>query len=509
MQLPEVTRRTVLGAGTAALALPTLAACQKSNLPGSDPDAERTLVVGASDEPQTMDLTANAQAAIPQVLLYNVYETMVRIDSEGKLRPLLATAWTISEDRKTYRFTLNEHAKFASGTKLEADAVVKSLELFRKEGVGNKAQAAKMSVIESVKAEDPRTVVITLKRPSMLWLYDLAGTSGVVIDPAGMSTLADRPMGSGPFVFDSHQRGSSVTLKRNSEYWGTPTRIDEVTFRYFTDANAMNGAMLAGDLDIISDLTAPESLDQFTDTSRFTVIEGTTNGEVVLGMNHKNAALGKKQVRQAICHAIDRQALVDSVWGGKGTMIGSMVPPSDPWYEDLSKTYPFDPAKARELLKEAGHATGLKLNFRVPALPYGPGVGKFVASQLKDVGIDVRVEDIDFNTWINEVFVGGKYDLTVVAHVEPRDIVSWTNKDYYWHYDNPEFNRLIAEADSSDEATGIEKMKQAARILAEDAAADFLWLFPRLCITKASVQGIPTNSTSVSFDLTGATVRSS
>lgn len=503
----ELKRRHVLGAGAALAVVPALSACTGGDVPGQAPEGSRTLTVGAADEPQTMDLTANAQAAIPQALLYNVYETLVRIDEEGKLRPLLATAWTVSDDRLTYRFTLNENAKFASGTVLDANAVVKSIDFIRKEKLGNAALTQQMANVESATAEDPKTVVVKLTKPSLFWLYDMAGSAGIVIDPAGLSTLADKPMGSGPFIFDKHERGTSLRLKRNADYWGTPSRIDEVTFRYIADANAMSSAMLSGDLDIISDLTAPEALDQFKDP-KYTIIEGTTNGEIVLGMNHKHAALAKKQVRQAICHAIDRQALVDSVWGGKGQMIGSMVVPSDPWYEDLSKTYPFDPAKAKQLLKDAGHASGLKLKLRIPTLPYGPGAGKFIASQLKDVGITVQVEEIDFTRWINDVFAKGNYDLTLVAHVEPRDIVAWANPEFYWHYDNKEFQKLLAEADGAAEEKAHDLMKKAAKLLADDAAGCFLWLFPRLCITKETVQGIPKNATTLSFDLTAATVRS-
>lgn len=505
----ELKRRHLLGAGVAGLATAGLSACHSQELPGQVPEGSRAISVGASDEPQTLDITASAQAAIAQVLLYNVYETLVSIDAEGKLRPLLASAWTISDDRLTYRFTLHENARFASGTAVDADAVVSSLELIRGGTIKNKTLVNHMAVVESVTAEDPTTVVVKLSRPSLFWLYNLAGSAGVILDPAGRDSLADKPMGSGPYVVDSQERGTSLTLKRNANYWGTPLKIDTVTFRYFTDPNAMNAAMLSGDLDVISNVAAPQALSQFEDTSRFTILEGYTAGEVVLGMNHQNAALAKKQVRQAICHAVDRQALVNSVWGGKGQLIGSMVAPGDPWFEDLSQTYPFDPDKARELLKEAGHASGLTLRFRTPTLPYGPGVATFVASQLKDVGITVKVEELDFTRWLDEVYGKGQYDLTVVAHVEPRDIVAWSTKENYWHYDNAELRRLLEEADAADEQRSTELMKQAAKVLADDAAADFLWLLPNLVVTRNGITGISKNATTLSFDLTMAAMRSS
>ncbi|MGA4668600.1 ABC transporter substrate-binding protein [Propionibacteriaceae bacterium Y1923] len=504
----ELNRRHLLGLTGAAATVPLLAGCLDNDLPGQTPEGSRQITVGASDEPQVLDPIANAQAAIPQVLLYNVYETLVKVDNNGDLRPLVASAWTISDDRLTYRFTLHEQATFASGTPLDAAAVVSSIEFLRAAESPNTGVARAMGQIASVAAEGDHTVIITLNAPSLLWLYDMSSTAGILIDPAGQDTMADRPMGSGPFAFDSHQRGTSITLKRNESYWGTPQRVDTIVFRYFTDPNAMNSAMLSGDLDIISNLAAPQALDQFGE-DRFTVLEGYSTGEVVLGFNHTNEALAKKQVRQAINHAIDRQGLVDTVWGGKGQMIGSMVPPSDPWYEDLSGTYPFDPERARELLAEAGHATGLTLNLRVPTLPYGPGAATVIQSQLNDVGITVNVEEIDFTRWINEVFINAQYDMTIVAHVEARDIVAWANKDYYWKYDNPDFQRLVAEADEADEQQGYELMKQAARILAEDAAADFLFLLPSLVITKNRVSGIGNNVPSLSFDLTSVATRSS
>lgn len=509
MDRPEIGRRRLLGLAAAAVTLPAIAACTSKDLPGQSPEGSRSLTIGAVDEPQTMDLSANAQAAIAQVLLYNVYETLVRIDGEGKLRPLLATAWTVSDDRLTYRFTLRDNTVFASGTKLDAEAVVASLDLFRSDAIKNKTLSTQMAVVDSVKAENPTTVVVTLQRPSQFWIYDLAGSAGVIIDPAGKDTLADKPMGSGPYVFESHQRGSSVTLKRNPKYWGTPPRIDTAVFRYFTDANAMNAAMLSGDLDVVSNLAAPEALSQFSDTTRFTTLEGTSNGEVVLGFNHTVPALAKLPVRQAINHAIDRQALVDAVWGGKGQLIGSMVPPSDPWYEDLSQTYPHDPQKAKELLSQAGHASGLTLRLRVPTLPYAPTAAKFIASQLKEVGITVTVEELDINRWLDEVFTKGQYDMTIVAHVEARDIVAWADPKYYWHYDNREFQSLLTRADEADEQQGTALLKQAAKVLADDAAADFLWLLPSLVITKESVTGLQPNATTLSFDLTSAATRSS
>lgn len=492
--------RTALIAVTAVLSL-IAAGCSKPAPQAS----ESTLVIGATAQPQTLDPTVNDGAAIPQVLLYNVYETLVKIDNQGEIQPLLADSYSVSTDRLIYTFKLKDGVKFATGTILDADAVVASIERMRTGSKTSPTLKKQMAVVSKAVATDPKTVTVTLSHPSNQWLYDMTQTAGIVIDP-GAGDLATKPAGSGPYQLKEWRQGDSVILEDNPNYWGTKARFDSVTFRYFSDPNAENAAMLAGDLDIVSTVAAPQALDQFSDTSRYTVIEGTTNGEVVLGMNHDNSALSDLKVRQAINYAIDRQALVDTVWNGKGMLIGSMVPPTDPWYEDLSDTYPYDPAKAKQLLAESGHASGLTLRLRVPTLPYATGAAQFITSQLAQVGITVTVDELEFpSRWIDVVLTQGDYDMTIVAHVEPRDIVRWADPTYYWHYDNKEFQKLIATADKQDATQSVTTMKQAARILATDAAADFLFLLPNLVVTKADISGVPKNSTSLSFDLSTIT----
>jgi len=284
-----------------------------------------------------------------------------------------------------------------------------------------------------------------------------------------------------------------------------------VTFRYYSDANAMNTAMLSGDLDIISNLQTPEALGQFSDTSRFTTTIGTTNGEVVLGLNHKTKALADLRVRQALTMAIDRKALRDTVWAGQGTLIGSMTVPTDPWYEDLSGTNPYNPTRAKELLKQAGYGNGLTLRMPIPSVNYAVKSAQFVASQLKQVGVTVKVEQLDNTSWLQKVFNapgGNGYDLTVVAHVEPHDLGRFAWPNYYWHYGSAEFGRLYYAADSTvDQTQAVAGMKVAAQYLANDAAAVWLFALPNLVITTSEVTGVAKNATSLSFDLTNITSR--
>ena len=463
----------------------------------------RHLRIGATAAPDSLDPTTNSNAAVAQALLYNVYETLVKLDSDGHIRPLLAQEWTVSNDRLTYEFKLQQGVRFSDGTPLTPDDVIQSFQRILDDPAVTPVNKTQMSVVDSMAVVGDDTVRVQLKTPSNEWLYDMTGSAGIVINPAKVADLANTPAGSGPYSLKQWTPGDSLVLTGSDSYWGTPPNFDQVTFRYFADPNAMNAAMLSGDLDIISNVAAPQALSQFSDPTKYQVIKGVTNGEIVLGFNNAKAPFTDKRVRQAICYAIDRQALMDSVWAGQGMLIGSMVPPTDPWYEDLSGTYPFDPDKSKQLLADAGFADGLAINLQVPTLPYATGAAQFIASELKDVGITVTVSELDFPArWIDQVMVQGAYDMTIVAHVEPRDIVKWADPTYYWHYDNPDFQQLIADADKASPDDQVALMEQAASILAEDVPGDFLWLLPSLIVATPDLTGIPANAISLSFDLT-------
>lgn len=466
--------------------------------------SDEALVIGATAIPQSMDMVANDGAAIPQALLYNVYETLVKLDDQGNLVPGLASSWEISEDRLTYTFKLYSEARFASGAIVDADAVVTSIENARSGSKTSPTIRAQMSVISKVTAVDNQTVEILLNRPSNNWLYDMTQSGGIIIEPGNLNNMDTKTFGSGPYLLQEWKQNESVTLERNDNYWGeNKPYYKTVTFKYYVDSNAMNSAMLAGDLDIVSNVAAPQALSAFDDASKYSVYEGTSTLEVILAFNHENQALSDVKVRKAINYAIDKQGFVDTVWGGKGLILGSMVPPSDPWYEDRSGDYPYDPDQARQLLNEAGYGDGLTLRLRVPTLPYATDGAQYVASQLKEVGISVVVDELEFPArWIDVVMAQTDYDMTIIAHAEPRDFVQFGNADYYWNYDNPEVAELIIEADRSTEAEMIAHMQKAAKLVSDDAAADFLFLMPNLVVTKPGLTGVPINATTLSYDVT-------
>nr|WP_240940182.1 ABC transporter substrate-binding protein [Planosporangium flavigriseum] len=434
-------------------------------------------------------------------MLVNVYEGLVKLDQDGKIVPLLAKSWDISDDRKTYTFHLQDNATFTNGKKFTADDVVFSLNRVKTDWKVSLKSA--MDVVSSVEKKDDTTAVVTLAKPSNSWLYKMATRVGAMFSRDGIADLANTPVGTGPYKLESWKRGDAITLAASPNYWGTKPKLEKVVLKYFKDATAMNNALLTGGIDVISTVQAPESLQQFTNNSKYEVIEGTTTGEVVLSFNNSKAPLNDKRVRQAIRHAINHKTLVETAWAGRGQVIGGMVPPSDPWYEDLTGVTPYDPAKAKALLAEAGQSN-LKLRLRIANLPYAVAAGQVVKSQLAEVGITADIEPLEFPArWLDVVFKQADYDMSIINHVEPRDLGAlFGNPNYYLRYNNPKVQELLAKADAGPESDQIAAMKEAARLVSEDAAADFLFLFPNLIVAETGVTGLPKNLVSESFDLT-------
>ncbi len=461
--------------------------------------ADTTLAIGLVLEPVSLDFTTNDGAAIPQVLLTNVYEGLVKLDAAGQIVPSLAKSWTVSKDGKTYTFDLVDNATFTNGAKLTADDVVFSLNRVLSDWTTS--LKAKMAGVDKVTAVSPTQVQVSLASPSNEWLYSMTTRVGAIFSATGVADLATKPVGTGPYVFDSWRRGDSITLKRNEGYWGTKPYFSAVTLKYFKDPTALNNALLTKTIDVIGTVQAPESLAQF-DTATYDVIEGSTNGEVVLSFNNGKGLLKNKDLRTAIRHAIDHRALVDTCWAGHGQLIGSMVPPTDPWYEDLTGVTPYDQAKAKELIAKAG-AAGKTLRLRVPVVPYATSCGTVVKSQLEQVGLKVDLEQIEFSVWLEEVFTNVDYDMSIVAHVEPHDLPAvFGNPDYYLRYDSAAVRDAVKAANQGTPEEQITSMKAAARTIAEDAAADFLFLLPNLMVAEKGITGLPKNAVGESFDLT-------
>ncbi|WP_158879831.1 ABC transporter substrate-binding protein [Amycolatopsis anabasis] len=486
---------------TAALALLVVASGCSAGSRATVANDESSLSVGFTAEPQNFDFTRTDGAAIPQALLYNVYEGLVKLDANGRIVPLLAESWSVSPDRKTYDFQLRRGAKFANGAPFTAEDVKFSINRVKTDWTVSLKSS--MDVVERVDVVDPAHARVVLSKPSNGWLFAMTSRIGAMFSPTAVADLANTAVGTGPYVVAQRRRGDVIVLRANPAYWGREPAYRTVYLKYIKDPTALNNALLSNGIDVIAAITAPDSIPQFEADTRFNVFQGTTNSEVTLAFNNARAPLNDVRVRRALTYAIDRKALLATAWAGRGTLIGSMVPPTDPWFTDLSGAYPHDPDKARALLAEAGKPD-LSLRLRIPNLPYAVSAAQVVASQLADVGVTVTIEPLDFPAvWLKQVFTDHDYDLSIIQHVEARDITTFAKPKYYWGYDNPRVRDLVNRADGGTPEEQVEAMRAVAQTLSDDAAADWLFLFPNVIAAKKKVTGFVPNQVSESFDLTG------
>ncbi len=474
-------------------------ACGGGSSGANSSSSDTTLTVGLPSEPSTLDFTSNGDSPLP--LLYNVYETLVKVNQDGALIPSLAKSWDISPDRKTYTFHLVDNATFSNGDPFTAQDAKFSIERVK---TWTDSSKDAMDVVQSVTANDDHTLVVNLSRPSNDWLFRMTTRIGVMFTPNGVGDLANNAIGTGPYKFGSWKRGDSITLTRNDNYWGNKAGFTSIVLKFFKDATSANNALLSGTINAIGLIQSPDALDQFKNNPKYQIVQGTSNLEVLLAMNNSQGPMANKDMREAVKYGINHRALIDTCYAGYGTQIGSMVPPTDPWYEDLTGRYPYDPAKAKQLLAASGEADQT-IQLTVPTLPAYQQCGQVVQSQLQQLGFKVNLTQLEFPAvWFQKVFTDGQYDLNITGHIQPRDICSvFEDKSYYTHYGNPAFKALCDKADAGTADEQVAYMKQASELLVDDAAADWLWLMPNLMVADNDIKGLPKNSVTESFDLTG------
>lgn len=463
------------------------------------PQGSLTLALTAA--PSNLDFTTTSGAAIPQALMGNVYQGLVAVNDDGALIPALASSWDVDESGTVYTFHLQRGVTFSNGDPFTAESVKFSIERVQSKAWSNGLKAG-MDVVKAVEAVDPHTARITLSRPSQAWLWSMATLIGAMFTPSGVGQLATTAVGTGPFEVGSWKPGQSLTLTRRDPYWGVPAAAPQITLRYYDDPTTATNALRGGAVDAVAGLQAPDLRPSFEQDPKFTVTQGTSTGEVVMSMNNQAAPFDDVRVRQAVMYGVDRASVLRSAWAGRGTLIGAPVPPTDPYYEDLNGAYPYNPDKARALLKAAG-VYGSTVEFSVPTLPYATAASQVIVSDLKKVGLNVRIKQVEFPAvWLDKVFSSHDFQLSLVAHVEPRDVLTLLSPGYYLGYKNPKVTALAAAADAGDEASFVRDMRQVVRTaIVDDAAADTLFLLPTLNVMRAGVSGLPVNAPTTALDL--------
>ena len=466
-------------------------------------NAQDNVTIAIQLEPPNLDPTGAAAQAIDSVMYSNVFEGLTRFMSDGAVVPGLAKSWDISADGLSYTFNLQTDVTFHDGTTMDAEDVKFSLDRARAEDSTN-AQKGLFANIAAVDVIDATTVKVTLSQPTGNFLFNMAWGDAVIVAPESAETNATAPVGTGAYRFLDWVQGDRLELTRNADYWGNAPAIQNATFRFISDPTAAFAAVMAEDVDAFAGFPAPENIPQFEADPRFQVLKGNTEGETILSTNNKMHPFDNKLVRKAVAHAIDRQAIIDGAMFGLGTPIGTHFAPHNPNYVDLTGNSQYDPELSKKLLAEAGFADGFTTTLKLPPPSYARRGGEIIAAQLREVGIDAQISNLEWAQWLEEVFRGKDFGLSIVSHTEPMDIGIYANPDYYFQYDNPAFQALMDDLNkATDPDARAALMAQAQTIVSEDYVNGYLFELAYPTIAKADLQGMWENQPTAAVDLTG------
>lgn len=428
----------------------------------------------------------------------NVFDTLVNFgEQDTEIEAGLASKWEPSEDGLTYTFTLQEGVKFHDDTDFNAEAVVKNFERWAAGDADQFPYYASMfggfgddegHVIESVTATGDYEVEIKLKRPQAPFLKNLAMSPFGIASPtafeAAGETFGDNPVGTGPFKFVEWKRNDSVTIEKFDDYWvdGEP-KLDKVVFRSIPDNSARLNALLSGEIDLADGIT-PSDGETIEGNAELQLYERPSMNVGYLGLTVTREPFDDPKVRQAMNHAIDKQAIVDAFFEGRGEVAKNPMPPVISGYNNDIEGYEYDPEKAKELLAEAGLEDGFEMELYAmpvprPYMPDGQKVAEAIQSNLAEVGITANIVSFEWATYLEKAANGeadafllgwtgdnGDADNFLYVLLDQDNIGS----NNYTYYENQELHDIFIEAQTEvDENTRNEMYMQAQEIIHEDA----------------------------------------
>lgn len=448
---------------------------QGNNGKTGEPVKGGEITVGiAQDLDDSLDPHQTVAAGTREVL-FNIFEGLVKPNSDGEMIPAVAEKYTLSEDGTTYTFTLREGVKFHNGQTVTAEDVVYSINRCAAVPEGQeKPLVAAFSAVKSVEALDEKTVAVTIAQRDLEFISYM--TAAII--PADYENQDTAPVGTGPFRFVSRTPQQDFVMERFEDYWGAPAWLDKVTYKICENADALVMNLNGSSIDLCAHLTSAQASQL---NQNFQVLEGTMNLVQAIYLNNQAKPFDNQLVRQALCYAIDRQGIMDMVADGHGTAVGSSIYPAFTKYflPELVDKYPHSVEKAKELLAQAGYPDGFDMTISVPN-NYQPHMdtAEVVAEQLREAGINVTIQPVEWSTWLDTIYNGRQFQATVVgvdaANMTARAMLERFTSDYgknFINYNNPAYDALFQQAiNAQDEATQTDLYKQMETMLADTAA---------------------------------------
>lgn len=448
--------------------------------------------VAMTTEPDNLDPYLSA-ATDTQSMMDNVFDGLFEAGENSDLIPAIASSYQVSDDGLTYTFTLKQGIVFHDGSELTAEDVYYSYA--KLSGLnGQEPLSSKFSSIASIDTPDDYTVVIQLKDKDAAFL----AANIVAIVPKDYEQQSEQPIGAGPYKFAEYKPGQQLVLEKNENFYDKEHApvLDKVEFKIMPDSNSAVLALQSGDIDMIPGITAQGVL-QLGDG--YTVVSGPQNMVQLMALNNSVKPLNDVKVRQAINYAIDKDVIIQTVAEGNGTKLGSNMSPAMKMYfqDGLEDYYTPSIDKAKQLLKEAGYENGFDLTLTVPSnYQFHVDTAQVIADQLKNVGIKVTIKQVEWSSWLEDVYNNAKYEATIVGltgKLDPHEVLGRYETNYaknFFKFSNSDFDKLVNQGKTEiDEVKRVDLYKQAQTVLTEQAVAVYIMDPSRTVAMKGNLQG--------------------
>ena len=461
----------------------TMAACTGSKKPEEPPVVEPAkpveggeITVGiANDLDASLDPHMSSSSAATREILFNIYEGLVKPDSNGQLQPAIAKSFSVNDTADSYTFVLREGVTFHNGNTVTADDVVWSLS--RAAGLDSGTPlVSDVAGIKAVTKTDETTIVIDLKAPDTEFLAHI--TTAII--PEGHDPLAE-VVGTGPFRFVSRVVQDNIVLEKFDGYWGEPAHLDKVTLKIIENSETLVNALRSGALDLVTRMNA----NQIASLSGLQILEGSSNVVQALYLNHAVTPFDDVRVRQALCYAIDKHELIELAADGYGTPVGSSMFPAFGKYfmPELTDYYTKDLDKAKQLLAEAGYPDGFTFTITVPSsLQAHVDAAQVIENLLAPIGVTAKIDQVEWATWYSDAYKDRNFEGTIIgmdAHgVAASDMLARWQSGHgknFINYSSERYDAAYTAAISTtDDALQTAKFKECETILAEEAVNVYL-----------------------------------
>nr|WP_246475813.1 ABC transporter substrate-binding protein [Brevibacterium renqingii] len=474
------------------------------------------LVMALSSEPDRLDPTTSS-SLYTRYVMQTMCQKLYDIDENGEITPMLATAMPlISEDGKTVRIPVRDGVKFADGTEFDAEAVKTTIE--RGINLEESSRAAELGPINEVSALDAHTVEVTFDQPFAPFTAALADRAGMIMSPTALEKegedFGDNPVCVGPFKFEKRIAQTSIKVVKDPNYYDADkVHLDSITYQIMTDANIRAANIRSGDVQV-ADTISPQDVDALDEESGIGLLQSNSLGYQGLTVNmgfgdapeNFETPLGQKpEVRRALSMAIDRKALVNTVFNGWFSPACSGISPDSPFATEASdECVDYDPEKAKQILKDEGVELPLTVNMKVSNTQDTLRFAQAVQAAAKEAGFDIKVQPMEY-TALLDAQDRGDYELLQLGwsgRVDPHGNL------YTFHYpgaannvtgeDDPQLNDLLTSAsESTDEGERADLYGQASQRIGEINSIIYLYRQKNLTAYTEDVAGIDVYSDGV------------